>query len=176
MMVGEEPEHLWFQMRHLVSVGRVSSGPRRSQILDTAMLYISERYRESMGRNLVKRWDKMLETQKTSKGFLNQLITQSVPARIERNGKRHSATAITIEYLKIQAGEQRNHYKDADPKLLVRRLGIRHTDTKASQQTDLQVFRAEAKSFTGSELNSSWGSSGLLSSTSKIGSRPFPRP
>jgi hypothetical protein len=35
-MVGEEVEQLWFMLRGLVKAGRVSSGPRRSQNIDTS--------------------------------------------------------------------------------------------------------------------------------------------
>jgi hypothetical protein len=35
-MVGEEVEQLWFMLRGLIKTGRVSSGPRRSQIIDTS--------------------------------------------------------------------------------------------------------------------------------------------
>jgi len=35
LMVGEEPEHLWFVLLHLIRSGRVSSGPRRTQKIDT---------------------------------------------------------------------------------------------------------------------------------------------
>jgi hypothetical protein len=36
LMVGEEVEQLWFMLRGLIKTGRVSSGPRRSQIIDTS--------------------------------------------------------------------------------------------------------------------------------------------
>jgi len=39
LMVGEEPEHLWFVLSHLIRSGRVSSGPRRTQKIDTCGLY-----------------------------------------------------------------------------------------------------------------------------------------
>src|SRR5205085_9836064 len=39
LMVGEEPEHLWFVLLHLIYSGRVSSGPRRTQKIDTCGLY-----------------------------------------------------------------------------------------------------------------------------------------
>jgi hypothetical protein len=35
LMVGEEPEHLWYQISHLIRSGRVSSGPRRTQKIDS---------------------------------------------------------------------------------------------------------------------------------------------
>jgi hypothetical protein len=35
LMIGEEPEHLWFILLHLIRSGRVSSGPRRTQKIDT---------------------------------------------------------------------------------------------------------------------------------------------
>jgi len=35
LMVGEEVEQLWYMLRGLIRTGRVSSGPRRSQSIDT---------------------------------------------------------------------------------------------------------------------------------------------
>ena len=39
LMVGEEPEHLWFVLLHLIRSGRVSSGPRRTQKIDTCGMF-----------------------------------------------------------------------------------------------------------------------------------------
>jgi len=35
LMVGEEPEHLWYMMQHLIRSGRVSSSSRRMQKIDS---------------------------------------------------------------------------------------------------------------------------------------------
>ena len=35
LMVGEEPEHLWYMMQHLIRSGRVSSSSRRTQKIDS---------------------------------------------------------------------------------------------------------------------------------------------
>jgi hypothetical protein len=39
LMIGEEPEHLWYQISHLIRSGRVSSGPRRTQKIDSTGIW-----------------------------------------------------------------------------------------------------------------------------------------
>lgn len=103
LMVGEEPEQIWWQMSHLVRSGRVSSGPRRTQAIDSFALFNAKRYKERMGMHLNMRWKKVLEVEKQASELLQELYNRPIPSRPGRN--------IDAEYIKIQRNEQAEHYR-----------------------------------------------------------------
>jgi hypothetical protein len=108
--VGEEPEHLWYQISHLIRSGRVSSGPRRTQKIDSTAIYNAQRYRENMGDNLDRRWTKMLEMEKKSKETEQKTLDKCIPANVDREGNRNPIRLITSEYLQEQANLQLEFY------------------------------------------------------------------
>jgi hypothetical protein len=110
LTVGEEPEHLWYQISHLIRSGRVSSGPRRTQKIDSTAIYNAQRYRENMGDNLDRRWTKMLEMEKKSKETEQKTLDKCIPASVDREGNRHPIRLITSEYLREQANLQLEFY------------------------------------------------------------------
>ena len=109
---GEEPEHTWYQLSPLIRSGRVSSGPHRTQKIDCAGLHIARGYREFLGRNLDRRWKKMMLLEAKANETLHFVFTQSIPARVDKSGVIHPAKSITIGYLNAQIEDQISYYRD----------------------------------------------------------------
>ena len=111
LMVGEELEQLWSYIQHLIRPGRVSSSPRKRQKLDSCLLYLGQRGRETMGLNLQRRWKKMNEVRSDASGELETIVGRRVPDRADSNGYLRPETTITREYLENQHVLQVNYYK-----------------------------------------------------------------
>jgi hypothetical protein len=111
LMVGEEVEQLWSMLRHQIPSGRHSSGPRRTQKLDSCGLFLAQRQRENFGENLYKRWEKMLKIQVESRRVLDDVIGKTVLRRIDKAGQEHPQQQVTVEYLDEQAADQVRFYE-----------------------------------------------------------------
>ena len=109
---GEEPEHTWYQLSPLIRSGRVSSGPHRTQKIDCAGLHIARGYREYLGRNLDRRWKKMILLEANANETLRSVLTQSISARVDKSGVIHPTKSITIGYLNAQIEDQITYYRD----------------------------------------------------------------
>lgn len=124
LMVGEEPEHLWFVLSHLIRSGRVSSGPRRTQKIDTCGMHIwlqsgylpsayktpgiynAGRALETMGHNLDRRWRKMTKVLAEATEARSRVTSMTRPD--SSNASRR--VFVTEEYLEQQAQDQIEYY------------------------------------------------------------------
>jgi hypothetical protein len=111
LMIGEEVEHLWWMISHLIKSGRRSSGPRRTQKIDSCGLLISQRQRENMGETIFKRWIKMTEVRDEAQRVLDGLLDTTVPERTDKSGHVHPEHQVTREYLDAQATDQVQYYE-----------------------------------------------------------------
>jgi hypothetical protein len=111
LMVGEEPELIWFLMNLLVKIGRVSSGPRKAQKIDSWGLYNAKRMQQAIGENLSRRWKKMLQLKRKAEETLTSVIGQEVAERRDKTGKLHPKRVVTRDYLEEQIEEQISYYK-----------------------------------------------------------------
>jgi hypothetical protein len=111
LMVGEEPELIWFLMNLLVKIGRVSSGPRKAQKIDSWGLYNAKRMQQAIGENLSRRWKKMLQLKRKAEETLSSVIGQEVAERRDKTGKLHPKRLVTRGYLEKQIEEQISYYK-----------------------------------------------------------------
>jgi hypothetical protein len=111
LMVGEEVEQLWSMLRHLIASGRYSSGPRRTQKVDSCGLFLAKRQRERLGRLLWNRWDKMTKTMAESRDVLDGIIGTIVRERTDKSGQIHPEQPVTLEYLEVQAADQFRYYE-----------------------------------------------------------------
>jgi hypothetical protein len=111
LMVGEEVEQLWSMLRHLIASGRYSSGPRRTQKIDSCGLFLAQRQRETFGENLYKRWEKMLAMEDESSRALRDVIGKTVLRRIDKSGQEHPEREVPIDYLDQQSADQVRFYE-----------------------------------------------------------------
>jgi hypothetical protein len=111
LMVGEEPEQVWYGMNHLVRPGRVSSGPRRSQSIDVFGLHNAFRMQSMIGLNLQRRFKKMQEIEKDARKTLERVLAMTVFERKDKAGIVHPAQRISVEYLEAQIEDQIAYYK-----------------------------------------------------------------
>lgn len=109
LMVGEEPEQIWFQMSSLIRSGRVSSGPRRTQKIDSWGLYNSQRMQSILGQNIHRRWAKMGMMRANANAVLQKLLGVILPDHTNPNG---SGVQITSEYLEDQIKNQIKYYEN----------------------------------------------------------------
>jgi hypothetical protein len=63
-----------------------------------------------MGNNLERRWTKMVEMAKEAKETLAQITTMVVAERIDKSGRVHPWTRITLDYLVEQSEDQVRYY------------------------------------------------------------------
>lgn len=103
--VGEECEHLFWMLSHLVRAGRVSSGPRRRQLLDSTLKAIARTYREASGRHLHSRWIRMLDIQQEARKTIMSLASVPQPTGDD---------FMTESYLLHQLHLQYEHYSKLD--------------------------------------------------------------
>jgi hypothetical protein len=112
LVVGEEPEHIWYQLSPLVRSGRVSTGPRRTQKIDVTAQHIAKRYRECLGTNIQRRWAKKNNLEMESRAILREMYTRLLPQRIDKTGRAHAEQQITPEYLQAQIDDQLSYYQN----------------------------------------------------------------
>lgn len=144
LMVGEEVEHLWYQLRHLVSSGRISTGPRRIQAIDTTIRHLGEKYREQMGKNLSTRWRAMNENTEKSLATLSDLYQKKRPSfgNTAANDQFYNK-----EYLIEQARLQKAHYMNyrqpvADERDYEIYLSLAIEEKLENASSDIQMQRA----------------------------------
>jgi hypothetical protein len=113
LMVGEEVEQLWSMLRHLIPSGRYSSGPRRTQKIDSCGIILTQRQRENFGKNLSWGWEKMKAIEGECGRVLDQVLGKTVLARTDRSGREHPERLVTAEYLNEQAAKQVAYYKSS---------------------------------------------------------------
>jgi hypothetical protein len=111
LMVGEEVEQLWSMLRHLIPSGRSSSGPRRTQKIDSCGLFLAQRQRESFGENLSKRWQTMLAMEEDCLRALRDVLGKTVLRRVDKSGQVHPEREVTIDYLDEQSADQVRFYE-----------------------------------------------------------------
>jgi hypothetical protein len=112
LMVGEEPEFIWSWISHLVAANRVSSGPRRTQNIDSCALHIARRIRETFGNNLDRRLQKAEEMELKERHVLNDVLGRTTSERMDQGGMRHAARRVTEDYLDEQADDQLQYYRE----------------------------------------------------------------
>jgi hypothetical protein len=112
LMVGEEPEFIWSWISHLVAANRVSSGPRRTQNIDSCALHIARRTRETFGKNLYRRLQKANEMELKERRVLDEALSRTTNERIDQGGMLHAARRVTEDYLNEQAEDQLQYYRD----------------------------------------------------------------
>lgn len=111
LMVGEENEYDWSRMAHLVSSGRVSTGPRRTQKIDAYGLFTARRMKERMGSIIDNRFKRAIEVEKESQSIESSVIGLILPGLTLKDGTVKPAIHITREYLIQQAANQESYYK-----------------------------------------------------------------
>jgi hypothetical protein len=90
--------------RDIIRSGLVSSGPHHTHKINSTTIYNAQRYRESMGNNLNRRWTKMLEMAKKSKDTEQKTLDKCIPASVDREENRHPIRLLTSEYLELAVG------------------------------------------------------------------------
>jgi hypothetical protein len=110
LMVGEEIEQHWSMISHLIPFGRVSTGARKMQKLDTCSVSLSWRALETFGGNLRRRWKKAQQVEEQESAKLQQILCKSVPERRDKGGRLHPRQRVTIEYLDQQASDQVGYF------------------------------------------------------------------
>jgi hypothetical protein len=110
LMVGEEIEQHWYMLSHLIASGRVSSGPRKMQKIDSCSLSISRRALETFGKNLERRWKKARQMEQQESAKLLEVLRETVPERQDKGGRLHPRQRVTIEYLEEQALDQIEYF------------------------------------------------------------------
>jgi hypothetical protein len=110
LMVGEEIEQHWYMLSHLIPSGRVSSGPRKMQKIDSCSLCISRKALETLGKNLERRSIKARQIEQQESAKLQQVLRETVPERKDKGGRLHPRQRVTIEYLDEQASAQVEYF------------------------------------------------------------------
>jgi hypothetical protein len=110
LMVGEEIEQHWYMLAHLIPSGRVSSGPRKMQKIDSSSLSISRIALETFGKNLERRWNKARKVEHKESEKLQEILRQTVPERTDKGGRVHPRQRVTVEYLDQQALDQVEYF------------------------------------------------------------------
>jgi hypothetical protein len=110
LMVGEEIEQHWYMLAHLIPSGRVTTGPRKMQKIDSCSLSITRIALERFGKNLERRWKKARKVEHQESAKLQQVLQQTVPERKDKGGRLHPRQRITIEYLDQQAADQVEYF------------------------------------------------------------------
>lgn len=112
LMVGEENEYDWSRLAHIVSFVRLCSGPRRTQIIDSLVLFTARAFKERMGRVIWLRYKRAIEVEEENQALLDNLIGTTIPARTLKNGEERPGFIVTIEYLMEQAVDQEEYYRN----------------------------------------------------------------
>jgi hypothetical protein len=112
LMRGEEPEINWSLIAHLVSINRNSTGPRRTQNIDSCALFNVVRFQESFGLNLERRWKAADEMEKKEHVVLLRVLRLKTTARRDKSGVEHPAQVVTVAYLREQARDQHRYYEN----------------------------------------------------------------
>ena len=112
LMIGEEPEQIWFQMSSLVISGRVSSGARRTQKINSWGLYNSQQIQSILGENINRCWMKMGMMRANTNEVLQRLSGVILPDRTDSGGAVRSRVQITRKYLDDQIKDQIKHYEN----------------------------------------------------------------
>jgi hypothetical protein len=110
LMVGEEIEQHWYMLSHLVASGRVTSGPRKMQKIDSCSLSIARRALETFGKNLERRWIKARQIEQHESAKLQHVLRQTVSERKDKAGQLHPRQRVTVEYLDQQASDQIEYF------------------------------------------------------------------
>ncbi|KAI5813854.1 hypothetical protein BZA77DRAFT_346107 [Pyronema omphalodes] len=109
-MVGEEIEQHWYMLSHLIASGRVTSGPRKMQKIDSCSLSIARRALETFGKNLERRWKKTKQMELEESAKLQLILPRTVPERRDKGGQLHPRQSVTVEHLDEQASDQIEYF------------------------------------------------------------------
>ncbi|KAI5819852.1 hypothetical protein BZA77DRAFT_341555 [Pyronema omphalodes] len=110
LMVGEEIEQHWYMLSHLIASGRVTSGPRKMQKIDSCSSSIARRALETFGKNLERRWKKAKQMELEESAKLQLILRRTVPERRDKGGQLHPRQSVTVEYLDEQASDQIEYF------------------------------------------------------------------